>query len=54
MSGRDWIVLGAVLALVGAALFFALKNRKKGGCCGDCSCCGAACRQKKADKSKDS
>ena len=54
MSAVDWIILAAVALLFGAAVFFAIRQRKKGKrCCGDCAGCAAACekRQKTADRS---
>lgn len=40
MKPIDWILLGLVAAVVGLAVFVAVRNRKKGKrCCGDCSGC---------------
>ena len=44
MKPIDFVILGLVLLGVGAAVFFVVRNRKKGGCCGDCSSC-AACEK---------
>ena len=49
MKPVDW----AILAIVALAVFFAVRKRRRGGCCGDCGCCGAECRCEKTDASSD-
>lgn len=53
MSAVDWMILGAVALAFGAAVFFIVRRKKRGGCCGDCGACasGAFCAKKGADKS---
>ncbi|MBQ1631890.1 MAG: FeoB-associated Cys-rich membrane protein [Clostridia bacterium] len=43
MKPADWIILAAILCAVGFAVFFAVRKKRRGGCCGDCSACGGAC-----------
>ena len=47
MSTVDWIVLAAVAAAIGAALFFAIRRKRTGCCSGDCSDCSCGCAKKK-------
>ncbi len=43
MNGADLIVIFALAAVVGVAVFLMIRRRTKGsGCCGDC----AKCRQR--------
>ena len=44
MRPIDFVMLGLVLLGVGAAVFFVVRNRKKGCCCCDCASC-SACRK---------
>ena len=44
-----WVILGLILAAVALAAFAAVRRRRR-GCCGDCSACGAGCVKKDADK----
>ncbi len=58
MSAIDWILLAAVAAAIGVALYFALRPKQSGCCSGGCSrnCAGCACRdcaKKGTDKSKN-
>ena len=45
MRSVDCIILGLVVLGVGIAAFFAVRRRKKGGCCGDCSSCAGCDRE---------
>ena len=46
MQFIDYILLGAVLLALGAAVYVIIRNNKKGkGCCSDCSRC-AGCNNK--------
>ena len=37
------IVIGVLLCVVGLAVRFLHRQKKQGGCCGDCSCCSECC-----------
>ena len=53
MRPLDWAIFAVLVLIVGAAVFFAIRQRKKGKrCCGDCAGCGDACekREKTADR----
>lgn len=39
------IVIGVLLCVVGLAVRFLHRQKKQGGCCGDCSRCGGCKRE---------
>ena len=39
------IVIGVLLCVVGLAVRFLHRQKKQGGCCGDCSHCGGCKRE---------
>ena len=46
MGLADYIIIAIVAILVGAAVYFAIRHKKRGsGCCGDCSKCAGSCRK---------
>lgn len=51
MSLSDWLIVGAVILLLIAAIGYIIKQKKKGkciGCSGDCqNCCSGMCESKK-------
>ena len=54
MRSVDGIITGVIVLIVALAAFFAVRKRKRGGCCGDCGACAQRghCEEpkKKADK----
>ncbi len=48
----DILIIIAVAAMIGLAIWLNLRKKKKGSaCCGDCCSCGKAC-EKKDDNGK--
>ena len=46
MGIADYIIIAIVAILAGAAVYFAIRHKKRGGgCCGDCSKCVGSCRK---------
>lgn len=45
MGVLDWVLIAAIAVIFVLAVFFAVKNRRKSRCCGDCSSCGICGKQ---------
>lgn len=50
MSPLDWLLAALIAAIVGAALYSALRKKKSGSCCGDCGKCPACCNSKRGEE----
>lgn len=54
MKPLDYILIAAVAIIVGLAIFFTIKNARKGGCgCGRCDGNCAGCNPKKKPRKPD-
>lgn len=53
MKPLDYVLIVALVAIIGTAIYFTIKNARSGkGCCGKCSRCKQCKTENKAKKKK--